>query len=114
MLILTVLLTTALCNALSNIGTPEAKSEVTGLLDSLQNLLEAEGGVMVGGKLEHFLAALARARSLRPGPEATSHLERRHKLWPEHREAVLKVRCCVPCTVELSTHACVPAHFRTL
>ena len=96
---LSALLTTALCNALSDIGTAETQAEVTGLLSGLQNLLEGDGRDASSFKLESFLAALSRARSLRPGAEASSHLEKRAPRWQDHKDAVLKVhsRSLLPC-----------------
>lgn len=89
---LSALLISALCCALSEIGTTETQAEVSGLLAALQNLLEPGGEDVAGLKLERFLAALARARSLRPGAEANSHLEKRAPRWQEHKDAVMKVR----------------------
>lgn len=91
MQLLSVLLTTALCNSLSDIGTTEAQTEVTTLLSTLQNILEPDTGEALGGKIENFLVAQSRARSLRPGAEVSSHLEKRAPRWQEHKDAVLKV-----------------------
>jgi hypothetical protein len=86
-----VLLTTTLCNTLSDIGTAEAQSEVTNLLGTLQSLFGSENEEESGAKLEKFLAAFARARSLRPGAEASNYLDKRAPRWQEHKDYVLKV-----------------------
>ena len=80
-------------------GTTEAQTEVSSLLTELQSILEPGTGPPPGGKLEKFLTAMARARSLRPGTEA-SYLDQRAPRWQEHKDVVLQVGIyCIECTV---------------
>lgn len=82
-------------------GTAEAQAEVSSLLTELQSILEPGTGPPPGGKLENFLTAMARARSLRAGTEASSYLDQRAPRWQEHKDVVLQVGIyCIECTVQ--------------